>query len=474
VTNRRATPVLVAVLVLGGLVGCSGSSDGGGDASGPGGGPDGSSTTAPDPCATAVADIVSATAQYVRGYEATSAVAPPAPTDPAAAVAGAPTGPPPTGEEPTSGPTASTSGDPPSGATTSTTAVPGTEVLDDAGFQEALADAEAGLSSRGGDPGAVRGDLVTGFATITAGSPVAEAVRRQLTATLTGTGGTAPADIDVAVGDDLRDVVAGAAAGSTIRLGAGAHRLDGPLVLLEGITIVGAGREATTLVSTAPEGVVLVLADARTELRALSVRHEGDAPGSALLGGPAASLVLADVRLSGGTADAEGEGGAGILLYGEGQPPATGTTLEVTDVEVRDNAAGIVLTGGHRASMVRVTVAGNGQCGICFLGTAGGSVEDSVLDDNGVGIAATGSAQPALLRLVVTGGQVGVQAADDAAPSLQDVTVSAAGSAAIIFGDRAAGALDRVTCQDVPFGIVVSPDATPQLGETDCEVASTG
>jgi hypothetical protein len=438
VTSRRLAPLVVLVLALGAFA-C-----GGDDASDGGSKP----TTTEVPgraCRQAVDSIVTATDRYVSGYEAGRALS--------AADA--------TSEDPA--PPATT----PDGADAP---------LTEADFQAELGAADAKLRSSGCDPGHVRDDLLEALDNVSAEGPVADAVLRQLTASMTGRLAREPEVVTVAPGTDLRDTVAGLPDGSTVELEEGEHRLDGSLVLLTGITIRGAGRDASAIVSTAADAAVLALTDRRVELTALTVRREGDAPGSAVLGGSAAAVVVSDARLSGGKADAAGQGGAGVLMYADGtQASGRGTTLEVTDTELHDNqAAGIVLSGGHRASIVRASFRANGQCGVCFLGATDGSVEDSTFDDNGLAIAVTGSAEPNLLRLVVRGGEVGLQAADDAKPIIKTVTVSGVRRAALIYTGSSGGSLDALTCDDVPFGIVVGPEAHPQLGDTDCGLASSG
>jgi len=111
---------------------------------------------------------------------------------------------------------------------------------------------------------------------------------------------------------------------------------------------------------------------------------------------------------------------------------------------------------------------------MCFLGASDGSVEDSTFDGNGLGVAVTGPAKPTLLRLTIKGGDVGMQAGDQSTPTIKEVTVSAARRAGVIYTGEAAGVIDALTCEGVPFGIVVGPQAHPQLGQTDCELAGTG
>lgn len=419
--------------------------------------PDTEAVGAEAACAGAVASIVSATEQYVRGYETGRAVAAPEASEDQPSN---PTTPPEAGE------------DQPSNPTTPPDAAPAT--LTEAELQSALSRAEAMMREHGCDPARSRADLAAGLGQVEVEGPVADAVLRRLTASLTGLVFAEPTTTEVRVGDDLHDALARLPDGSTLQLGAGDFRLDHSLVLLNGVEIRGAGRDATTIVSTAPEAAVIALTDRRVDLVALTVRREGDAPGSVLLAGPAASVVVSDARLTGGKADSEGQGGAGILMHAAGQDAAgRGTTLEATDVELRDNeVAGIVLTGGHRSSIVRGVVESNGRCGICFIGASDGSVEDTTFADNRVGVAVTGTAKPVLLRLTITGGEVGVQAGDEAAPDLQEVIVSESSRAAIIYAGTAAGSLDRVTCKDVPFGIVVGREAHPWVGETNCAFAA--
>jgi hypothetical protein len=438
VRTRRTTSVaaLVAVVLVT-LVGCG--DDGSREAGPP-------SDTAVDgteaECAAAVASIVSATERYVRSYEEGRAVS--------AGTA--------TVEDPSTSTTAPDSD---------------SETLTEAGFQATLADAQTVLTEQGCDPTRTRGELTSGLSRVSAEDPVADAVLRQLTASLTGEAATQPTVTAVAVGDDLRDALARSPDGSTLQLEAGEYRLDGPLVLLAGIDIRGAGRDATTILSTAPEAAVLALTERRVELTGLTVHHVGDAAGSVVLGGPAASIVVSKARVTGGKADSDGQGGAGILMYaGEDGAAGRGTTLEVTDAELRDNeAAGILLTGGHRSSIVGAVFASNGQCGICFLGPSDGSVEDSAFDGNGVGVAVAGTAAPSLLRISINGGEVGLQASDSAAPAVEGATISGSSRAAVIYRGPVGGSLSGVSCVNVPFGIVVDAEARPHIGDVDCELS---
>ena len=179
----------------------------------------------------------------------------------------------------------------------------------------------------------------------------------------------------------------GLAPGSTVRLSAGEHRLRDTVVVLRGITIVGAGRGRTTLTSDAPDAALLALTPDRIDLRDLALRHVGDEAASLIVGSSTTTLALERVELSGARAVARGgteqrrtpaSGGSAVLMAGEDGSGERETTLEVTDSVFRDNqASGILLGGSHVASVVDSRFVASGQCGICFTGSSSGEVRSS-------------------------------------------------------------------------------------------------
>jgi hypothetical protein len=347
---------------------------------------------------------------------------------------------------------------------------------DDAELRATLQQAQTDLASNACDQAAFRKDFAAGLQQVTADGPLARAVLLRLTASMTGTLSSTPQTVSVATGADLARSVASLAPGSTVRLAAGAYLLRQPLVLLAGVTLVGAGRDRTTITSPAAGSAVLVLNDARTELRDLTLRHTGDRPASVLVGGPSSFLVLTDARISGGrtTRGASDPGaGSGVAMTSRsGDATPRGTTLQVTRTAISGNqAAGVLATGAHRVSIRASQLSGNGQCGVCFSGASGGAVRGSTLRDDAVGIAVFDTAKPLLQGLTVQGGQVGVQATGSAAPTIKGITVTAPSRAGLIYSEKANGRLDDATCARAPYGIVVGPSTYPLIGTTSCTVA---
>jgi len=363
---------------------------------------------------------------------------------------------------PTSSASPSTS---PSSAPPSTSSGAG----DDAELRSSLQQAQKELDSKNCDLAAFRTSFAAGLDKVTANGPLARAVLLRLTASMTGRLASSPKTITVTPSGDLAREVAALAPGSTVTLRAGRHVLRQPLVLLAGITLRGVGRERTTLSSRAAGALILVLSDQRTELRDLAVRHTGRRPASVLVGGPGSSIVLTGARLSGGFArkgSSDGQSGMGVLMTARaGDNTARGTTLQVTRTQVSDNtAAGLLLTGAHRASVRSTTFRTNGQCGVCFAGKSSGGVQRSTFENNGVGVAVLDQANPTVADNDFDGGQVAVQVSGRAAPTVRKARIDSPSRAGMIFGDRSSGRVDGARCQNITYGIVVSPQALPFIG----------
>ena len=350
-------------------------------------------------------------------------------------------------------------------------------------LQQELEQAQSRLSALGCDAQTVAGPLTTGLEQIRASGALAEAIKGQLVASMTGRVGAAATTRRVGVDDDLRDVLPELAPGSTVRLSAGEHRLRDTVVLLQGVRLVGAGRGRTTLSSSAADTALLAVTQDRVDLSELTLRHVGDRPASLVVGAASTSLVLDRVAVV-GASGADGESGAGgqptggsgvLMAAGRGSDENRGTTLEVTDSVFRDNeSAGILVSGGHVASVIGSSFVEGGQCGICFVGSSTGLVRDASFNGGVTGLIAADQAAPLLVGSTVSGAEIGVQAVDRATPVVRRSTVHGASRAALLFGDRSGGRVESVTCRDSRFDIVVASRAVPFLGDNRCSVQPMG
>lgn len=312
-------------------------------------------------------------------------------------------------------------------------------------------------------------DLERGLQSIHPTGTIATAVLARISATLLGTMGQASETKAVWPTQDLAQAAAEAAPGSTLELQAGTYQLSDSLVLLDDITIEGAGKGQTIIQSTAPDAAVVVATGSPVELNGLSVLLSGKVPASGVVSGPSARLVLTDVRIS-GAQSANGQGGAGVQMSAAAsQPAGTQTTLEVTGSQFDHNSwAGITVSGGHRVSIESSTFSDNGQCGVCFLDAASGSIEKGTFTNNAVGVGVTGTAAPVVIRSTITGGTVGIQVADSAAPIIDNVTITGASRAAAIFSGNSTGSMTHVSCVNNKYDVAIANSAAPSVGDNSC------
>lgn len=450
-SGARASTVVVVVALLSAVLGaCSTPA-----------GPPSSATTAPGTssgagsaraCSEAAAALVAAVGRAVAGYDQPNAATSPQPATTAGSSTATATG------------TAATSG----------STDPSTDPSSD--LSAAAAAARAAISRYGCPTSTFTADLKSGLGAVPTHSAIAAAVLARLTAGLTGQAGWQAETRSVTPADDLTQVLAQVAPGSTVILAAGTYPIARSLVLLEAVTVRGAGRDTTHLKASAPDAALVVMTAGLVEISDLRVELDPAVPASGIVAAPQSLLKLSSVSVSGATATPAGLGGAGVQMSGAATDrPSAATTLEVTDSQFDHNAwAGIAVGGGHRASVVRGSFTANGQCGVCFLDVSSGSVQDGRFTGDVVALGANGRATPTWLGNTITGGTVGVQLDGSAAPTIKDLSVTGASRAAVIFSGRSAGAIAGVTCTSVPYGIVVADTAAPTLGDTTCTVARGG
>jgi nitrous oxidase accessory protein NosD len=320
------------------------------------------------------------------------------------------------------------------------------------------------------------------------GQAVAAAVRAQALATA-----GPPRNVEVGPDDDLQAAILRADPGAVVRLAAGEHVVDEPLMLLQPVTIVGAGRDETAVVSSAEGAAIAFIGEGGIRLEDLEVRHTGEAPASVLVF-TTGSVELARVRAAGGVADESGTSGFGVVLGGAAATDA-GAPQELDDVEVVDNAAGgIAVVDEAAPTIVASTVRDNAGCGVCYLGVAGGQLRGGTAIGNEVGVALGNTADPIIERLeahdnttagvvveaqasgtfedgeVLANGPIGVLVRDEAAPTLVGLTVEDHGDAAIVFGGTAGGTVRDVVCGGGGLAIVLIESAEPDVADAGCPV----
>ncbi len=211
----------------------------------------------------------------------------------------------------------------------------------------------------------------------------------------------AAATLDVPAGDDLAAALARARPGDTVRLGPGEHR--GSLGRPTGITIAGAGAEATRIV--VPEGEDGAVVSGQATLSGLSLRAGAGRCALKVLGGAAR---LDDVALAGGACGAFVEGGRldgrGVDLDGGGY----GLLLSRGDASLdagsaRGRGAGVGMLAGT-LSLRRFAVVGPGREGGISIAGGAATLEGVVVRAPGPsGIAVSGAGRVSGVEVTVAG-----------------------------------------------------------------------
>jgi parallel beta-helix repeat protein len=372
----------------------------------------------------------------------------------------------------------------------------GVDLPDPDDVERALEQRRQGLEQLGCDPIRSQQVLSQRLDGLQGDGGIADAVARSLRATLLGGGGEEPRELDVEPGDDLAAIAVTAPGGSTLRLSAGEHHLDDPIIVAAPLRIVGAGQDRTRLVSAGEEAALIVLASAGLHLSDLTIRHEAEETAAVVvLLSPRATLE--DVTVRGARSQGDGLGGVGVFVEVEQLGPAQGRDLlpEVTGtllsgLTVQDNdGPGIAVTGPSSPRVVDAVVRDNGLCGVCFLGVGGGSLEGSTVSGNLAGVVVAGRAAPRIVGnridgndsdgiLFEAGGrgtvedndvvgnqERGITLTDDAAGTFHrnrigdnsEVAVAVVGSATATFADN------EMTGH--PIGVWVDESADVELGD---------
>lgn len=369
-------------------------------------------------------------------------------------------------------------------------------------LQKAVQTQAQEAANRGCDPTKLEDRLLTAVDALRGNSEVGQAIAAALRGDGPPLGPPVPipvttvpretevSSVTVEPGDDLAAVLARVAGGSTITFTAGRHTFDQTIVIDVGVNLVGEGRNATFLSSTA-EGVALAfVGPGGLSIRDMTIAHAGQSGASILVAieGP---VTIADSTLTGaiaGTGDSGG--GHGIVFafeplpgFPERTPKQREGALVVENSQVSDNdAAGILVTGTAAPTISGTTISRNGSCGICYTGSSSGTVSASTFETNPIAVQAGDTSSPTLANNVIvrntgvgisidgdstaqiTGnqldgnGNIGVQITGGSQPTLEHNTVTNHG-VGVLATDTSASALRENTINNDDVGIQVVGEA---------------
>lgn len=316
-----------------------------------------------------------------------------------------------------------------------------------------------------------RASLQAELAGIEADGPLATAVSAAVRSTAMRAFGTEIApDGTVAPGDDLAAAVSATPPGGTVRLAAGEHRLDQTLYLLQDVTITGAGREQTRLVSTAGRAGVLVPRAATVGLSGLTVEHRGKRAASVLVVW-AGRLHAEDLVLTGATVPADAaRARPGDTTTGSGLTLAGRARARLEDSVVADNArSGVVAADRSRLSARDLELRDSGLCGLCALDTTRSTLTGVSASGNTAGVYLAGRARASIRSSLVSDNlEAGIAVQQRARATVTDSrALDNAGFGLGIEGDGSAELVDNVVRGSGRVGILLNGTAGAEVAGND-------
>ncbi|MCA1841379.1 MAG: hypothetical protein LC723_13830, partial [Actinobacteria bacterium] len=205
------------------------------------------------------------------------------------------------------------------------------------------------------EPGHLRLQLTQEFTKLRGKGVMAETVSTSLRAAfltaLTGNPADKPEERHISPKDDLRQAIASVVPGSRLILSAGEFRVDAPLIVFEGITFTGGGKDVTRIISTSSGAALIFLGVGNLGIEDLTLKHEGTSAASlAVL--RSGSYHIERSRFEGATKDAS-SGGIGLILgASSGSAGGVSRTMHISDDEFIGNAESAVVISGDDAPFV--------------------------------------------------------------------------------------------------------------------------
>ncbi len=261
----------------------------------------------------------------------------------------------------------------------------------------------------------------------------------------------------------LRDAVATAPDGATLKLPAGTYLLDKPLVVSQSIRIVGSGRDATRIVYEGGGSVLRCEGKGTCAALALTFEHRGLLPGS-VVDVQCEAIDLRDCCFTGGVIGGD-SGGDGLYLKNEARGVVVGCIFTA------NSGVGICIDDQATPLLQDNTCSENHE-GIRYIGESGGSAHRNRCSNNQIGIHIYRESHPTIVENRCESNKMeGIAISDDALPVLEGNLCSSNALHGIYYGtSKAGGVARRNRCTgNGRVGIWLTESAQPRLEDNRCE-----
>ena len=323
------------------------------------------------------------------------------------------------------------------------------------------------------------------------------------TATATATITNTPTPTPIGLSEDLSAVIANASDGDTLYLEPGTYTLAQGIVIQKTLTIIGAGRDQTKIVTSKTsaylENHALMHFDGEgtLSLKGISLVYEGSDP-SSVLKVYNGHLELSDCRISGATLTTDKKIQFGLVLTnssnghvdncvidgntnvgGDAVPGGIGVAktaqLDLSNSQFLNSDFAIVTYDSAKITVTSSEISGT-KYGIYIQGTSEATLTENVFTKNSIDSIlyrgnSTGTAS--LNQITGNGDDLAIYVTEEAAPTLEKNTVD--GSQVGIYYKKTGGGIARQNeiSNSVVEGIAVKDTSAPTLEENTIKNQAT-
>lgn len=215
--------------------------------------------------------------------------------------------------------------------------------------------------------------------------------------------------------DQLENAINSAQDGAVLRLAAGDYLLSKSLDIRKSITLIGAGKTNTRVLSSA-SGYALFFEGIQLHLQGIDFEHIGQENSDVLLI-QNSTFSIEDCRFTGSAKPTLAEAGVGLYLYGYSDGVISKSLFD------HNSTYGMYVANNSSVKLEQNKFNHNGAVGVAFWDTSQGDVSQNSMQSNELaGIAFTGFSKGRIYKNIISKSQYGIRLRFDSQTSVIENT----------------------------------------------------
>ncbi len=235
--------------------------------------------------------------------------------------------------------------------------------------------------------------------------------------------------------DDLENAINTAKVGAVLHLAAGDYVLSKSLDIQKSITLIGAGKTKTRILSSA-DRYALFFDGIQLHLQGINFEHVGQENSDILLI-ENSTFSIEDCRFTGSAKPTSNEVGIGLYLYGHSDGVISKSLFD------HNSTYGMYIANNSSVKLEHNKFNNNGSVGVAFWDTSQGEVLENTMQSNELaGIAFTGFSKGRIYKNIISKSRYGIRLRFDSQISVIENTFQE-NSNAIYLAEKAQSTLAR-------------------------------